>query len=211
MLTGARTLWTAHNIEVNSGGVGQSGGGRNGSRWYEIGGLTGTPTLQQAGTLFDPAGLPLGYWIPSVALSRQGHMALVASRAGAGAGGFASVAVSGRLRTDSGLHAGAHAGRGQLHDPTTRPCPDKPPALGSDYLARWAWTHARRPDDIGACHRVRYWRRPRGACVAPGAVRSRPDAATLAKPPAPAPARLATSAMCPCRTGHARDPVPEGS
>ncbi len=100
-LTGARTLWTAHNIEVNAGGGGQSFGGRNGSRWYEIGGLTGTPTLVQAGTLFDPSGAPLGYWIPSVAMSRQGHMALGASRAGGSApGGFASVAVAGRLRTD---------------------------------------------------------------------------------------------------------------
>jgi hypothetical protein len=99
-LTGARTIWTAHNIEVNSGGVGQQGGGRNGSRWYEIGGITGTPTLVQAGTLFDSSGA-LGYWIPALAMSRQGHMALVAGRAGfSPPGGFASVAVAGRLRTD---------------------------------------------------------------------------------------------------------------
>ncbi|HET8644207.1 MAG TPA: hypothetical protein VFO85_01885, partial [Vicinamibacteria bacterium] len=41
-LTGARSLWTAHNIQVNSSGVADAGGGRNGSRWYEIGNLSGT-------------------------------------------------------------------------------------------------------------------------------------------------------------------------
>jgi len=100
-LTGARTLWTSHNIEVNAGGVGQPGGGRNGSRWYEIGGLTGAPTLLQAGTLFDAGSPPFGYWIPSVAMSRQGHMGLIAGRASVNATtGFASVAAAGRLRTD---------------------------------------------------------------------------------------------------------------
>ena len=106
-ITGVSTLWTAHNIEVNSAGVGQVGGGRNGSRWYEIGSLTTTPTLVQAGTLFDSAASsPFGYWIPSVAMSGQGHMALGASRAsdvgGTGpASGHASVSVAGRLRTDT--------------------------------------------------------------------------------------------------------------
>jgi uncharacterized repeat protein (TIGR01451 family) len=105
-ISGASTLWTAHNIEVNSSGVGTVGGGRNGSRWYEIGSLTTTPTLVQAGTLFDSAGTnPFGYWIPSVAMSGQGHMALGASRASATGGtgpasGHASVSVAGRLRTD---------------------------------------------------------------------------------------------------------------
>src|SRR5262249_33722203 len=57
--TGAQTLWTAHNILVDSSGVGSpppaSGGtgDRNASRWYQIGNLTGTPTLVQSRTLFD--------------------------------------------------------------------------------------------------------------------------------------------------------------
>jgi len=111
----ASTLWTAHNIQVDSGGVavqcGTPGvppfplcpGGRNASRWYEIGSLTTTPALLQAGTLFDPAVTnPLGYWIPSVAMSGQGHMVIGTSRAGASAAnGFAGVAVAGRLSTDA--------------------------------------------------------------------------------------------------------------
>jgi uncharacterized repeat protein (TIGR01451 family) len=101
-ITGARTLWTAHNIEVNSSGVGQTGGGRNGSRWYELGSLTTTPALVQAGTLFDSATTnPFGYWIPSVAVSGQGHMALGSSRAGLDpVNGFAGVAAAGRFRSD---------------------------------------------------------------------------------------------------------------
>jgi hypothetical protein len=98
--TGASSLWTAHNIEVNSSGVGTTGGGRNGSRWYELTNLTTTPALNQAGTLFDPASSnPFGFWIPSVAMSGQGHMALASSRAGANS--FAEIAATGRLATDS--------------------------------------------------------------------------------------------------------------
>jgi PKD repeat protein len=98
-ITGVSTLWTAHNIQVNSSGVGTSGGGRNGSRWYEIGNLTGTPTLVESGTLFDSGSVnPRGYWIPSVAASGQGHMALGCSYASSN--DFAGVAASGRLRTD---------------------------------------------------------------------------------------------------------------
>jgi uncharacterized repeat protein (TIGR01451 family) len=101
-ITGAKTLWTAHNIQVDASGVGSASGGRNGSRWYEIGSLTTTPVLVQAGTLFDPAATnPFGYWIPSVAVSGQGHVALASSRASADpSSGFASVAAAGRLRTD---------------------------------------------------------------------------------------------------------------
>ena len=54
---------------------GERTGDRNGSRWYQIGSLTTTPALVQSGTLFDPAATnPRGYWIPSVAMSGQGHM-----------------------------------------------------------------------------------------------------------------------------------------
>jgi PKD repeat protein len=98
-LTGTNTLSTAHNLEVDSTGVAVSGGGRNGSRWYEIGEMTNTPVLIQAGTLFDSAtSNPKGYWIPSVAISGQGHMALGCSYAASNV--YAGVAVSGRLRTD---------------------------------------------------------------------------------------------------------------
>src|SRR6266571_1489589 len=54
-ITGATTLWTAHNIQVNSSGVASTNRSRNGSRWSEITNLVGTPSLSQAGTLFDTA------------------------------------------------------------------------------------------------------------------------------------------------------------
>jgi uncharacterized membrane protein len=99
-ITGVSSLWTAHNIEVNSTGVAQTGGGRNGSRWYEIGNLTGTPTLLQSGTLFDSATTsPRGFWIPGIVASGQGHMALGCSFAGPN--DSPGIAVAGRLRTDA--------------------------------------------------------------------------------------------------------------
>ena len=114
-ITGARTLWTAHNMQVDESGVAIACGppgpppyplcpnGRNGSRWYELGTLTTTPSLVQAGTLFDSATTnPFGYWVPSVAVSGQGHMALGSSRAGLDpVGGFAGVAAAGRFRSDA--------------------------------------------------------------------------------------------------------------
>ncbi|MFN0242130.1 MAG: immunoglobulin domain-containing protein [Planctomycetota bacterium] len=99
-LTGVRSLWTAHNIEVNSSGVGSGSGSRNGSRWYEIGNLTTTPSLIQSGTLFDNAASnPRGYWIPSIAMSGQGHAALGTSFAGTNE--RVGIAVAGRLSGDT--------------------------------------------------------------------------------------------------------------
>ncbi len=93
------SLWTAHNIQVNASGVADSAGGRNGSRWYEITNLTGTPTLRQSGTVFDSAASnPASYWIPSCAMSGQGHVALGCSVAGNNQ--HAEIAVAGRLATD---------------------------------------------------------------------------------------------------------------
>ena len=99
-ITGVTSLWTAHNIEVNAAGVASGNGGRNGARWYEIGNLAATPTLFQAGTLFDPAAAdPRFFWIPSVAMSGQGHAALGSSTAG---NLFrADVSVAGRLAGDT--------------------------------------------------------------------------------------------------------------
>lgn len=107
-LTSASTLWTAHNIEVDSTGVACgpyvpstcTNGGRDGSRWYEIGSLTTTPTRIQQGTLFSTASSnPRSYWMPSVAMSGQGHMALGASFASAA--DYAGIALAGRLSGDT--------------------------------------------------------------------------------------------------------------
>ncbi len=98
-LTGVSSLWTAHNIEVGSNGVAAAGGGRVGSRWYEIGNLAGTSALVQSGTLFDPAAsTPRSFWIPTVVMTGQGHMGLGSSTAGAPF--RADVALSGRLASD---------------------------------------------------------------------------------------------------------------
>ncbi len=97
--TGISTLWTAHNIRVNTSGVGGSGGTRTACRWYEITNLSTTPTLNQSGTLFDGvAANPMFFWIPSVAMSGQGHMSLGSSRAGTGR--RAEIVVAGRLSSD---------------------------------------------------------------------------------------------------------------
>jgi hypothetical protein len=93
------SLWTAHNIQVNSSGNASSSGGRDGSRWYQLTNLTGTPTLVQSGTLFDPTSSnPRSFWIPTCAMSGQGHMALGCSVAGANE--HAEIAVAGRLASD---------------------------------------------------------------------------------------------------------------
>ena len=98
-ITGVQSLWTAHNIEVNSSGIGSTSGNRTACRWYEITNLSTTPTLNQSGTLFDPAvSNPQFFWIPSVAMSGQGHMSLSSSRAGVGE--YAEIVIAGRLSSD---------------------------------------------------------------------------------------------------------------
>jgi hypothetical protein len=96
---GSLSLWTAHNIAVDSSGVASSGN-RDGDRWYELGTLSATPTLVQSGTLFDPAASsPRFFWIPSIAANGQGHASLNSSAAGSTH--FAEIASSGHLATDS--------------------------------------------------------------------------------------------------------------
>lgn len=105
-LTGAVTLWTAHAIQVDSTGGACGGstpctdGGRDAARWYEIGNLSGSPTLVQSGTLYDSAASNSRFfWVPSVAASGQGHMALGASTAVANTS-YAGIAAAGRLSSD---------------------------------------------------------------------------------------------------------------
>ncbi len=83
--SGRKSIWTSHNFEVTAGGIGNTAGNRNGSRWYEIDNLTlATPTLRQSGTMFDPAASNMrGYWMPSIGTSMQGHSILGTSAAGA--------------------------------------------------------------------------------------------------------------------------------
>jgi hypothetical protein len=78
-------LWTAHNIGVNNSGTTTSAN-RNGSSWYEIQNLSGTPSIYQQATLYDNT-LPndanqRNYWIPTIMVTGQGHAALGCSIAG---------------------------------------------------------------------------------------------------------------------------------
>jgi hypothetical protein len=94
------SLWTAHNLAVDANGAANPAGDRDGARWYEITNLSTTPNLRQSGTLFDPAAnRAASYWIPTCAVSGQGHMALGCSVAGLDQ--YAGIAVAGRLAGDA--------------------------------------------------------------------------------------------------------------
>lgn len=76
------SIWCAHNFRVTTAGVATNTGSRFGSRWYQVGSLTGTPTLVQSGTVFDNAASGFqNYWIPSIAANLQGHAVLGGTRA----------------------------------------------------------------------------------------------------------------------------------
>jgi hypothetical protein len=92
-------LWTTHQFEVDSGGVAQSGGGRNAVRWYELQNLGGGPSLVQSGTVFDPNSTnPASFWFGAIMPSGQGHVALGMSTAGTAT--RVNAAVTGRLASD---------------------------------------------------------------------------------------------------------------
>jgi len=100
-ITGERSLWTAHNIRIDATGTGTTGGDRDGARWYEIRNLgAAAPLVFQAGTLFDEAAeFPRYFFIPSIAMSGQGHAAIGTSTSGENY--FADAAVAGRLADDA--------------------------------------------------------------------------------------------------------------
>jgi hypothetical protein len=94
---GSDSLWTAQNIAVDS--TGSAPGNRDAARWYQLGTLDATPSLVQSGTLFDTAASnPRFFWMPSIAMSGQGHASLNTSTAGVGR--RAEIASSGRLASD---------------------------------------------------------------------------------------------------------------
>jgi len=73
-------LWTAHNVAVNSSGNSNTGSPtRDGVRWYDVAvpGLT----LTQSGTVYDGASNFLQYWMGTVMVSGQGHVAMGLNRA----------------------------------------------------------------------------------------------------------------------------------
>lgn len=100
------SLWTAHNVGVNSSGTPTSPD-RNGVRWYQIGSIpTGqTPTVIQSGTIFDNSSSVLSYWMGTVMVSGQGHVAAGFTRAGPN--NFLDAATAGRLASDPAGTMGA--------------------------------------------------------------------------------------------------------
>lgn len=96
-------LWTSHNFRVSAAGVANTAAqSRNAIRWYEIQNLNATPTLVQSGTVFDNAATLAAarqYWIPSIAVSGQGHAAIGASTAGTAF--FINAFTIGRLSGDT--------------------------------------------------------------------------------------------------------------
>lgn len=96
------SLWTTHNIFVNNTGVAGGTTTRNGARWYQLGNLTGTPTLLQSGTVYAATATNTvderNYWMPSVMVSGQGHVAMGFSTAGTSE--RANAATVGRLAGD---------------------------------------------------------------------------------------------------------------
>jgi len=97
--TGSLSLWASHHIQVNAAGVASAAGGRNGTRWYQVGTLTGAPTLTQSGTMFDSAASnPKSFWMSGIAMTGQGHMAVAATVAGLA--DRPGAAAAGRLSSD---------------------------------------------------------------------------------------------------------------
>jgi hypothetical protein len=86
-------LYTAESIATDNTGTAGGSADRDAVRWYELANLTTTPTLSRSGTIVDSAtGNPLSFWMPSVAVSGQGHAVVGVTAGGAAARPNAAVA-----------------------------------------------------------------------------------------------------------------------
>ncbi|QBB69241.1 hypothetical protein ELE36_01960 [Pseudolysobacter antarcticus] len=95
------SIYTSQGVACDNTGVstGTASDNRDGVRFYQIGSLDTSPTLIQAGTIFDPAATnPLFYTYGSIAVSGQGHAAL--SFTSVGVTSYANGAMTGRLSSD---------------------------------------------------------------------------------------------------------------
>ncbi len=93
------SLWTSHNVGVNSSG-GTSSPDRNGVRWYQLTGIrTGqTPLVVQSGVVYQSGSANLSYWMGTIMVSGQGHAAMGFTRAGPN--NYLDAATTGRLAGD---------------------------------------------------------------------------------------------------------------
>jgi hypothetical protein len=95
-------VFTAHAFSVTATGVAGTTQGREGCRWYELQNLTGTPSLVQSGTVFDPAATAAAarwVWVPTLMVSGQGHAAF--SLTSAGSAFRTNAMTTGRLAGDA--------------------------------------------------------------------------------------------------------------
>jgi hypothetical protein len=94
------SLWTSHNVGVNSSG-GTSSPDRDGVRWYQIKGIaTGqTPSVAQSGTVYQSGSANVSYWMGTIMVSGQGHAAMGFTRGGPI--NFLDAATTGRLIGDA--------------------------------------------------------------------------------------------------------------
>lgn len=100
-------LWTVHNIDVDNTGVSQgtyTGDTRSAARWYHfnVPVNSGAPTIVESGTVFTASAsndsVQKQYFMPSLTVSGQGHVAMGFSTAGTS--NFVNVEAVGRLASD---------------------------------------------------------------------------------------------------------------
>ncbi|MFN0112324.1 MAG: proprotein convertase P-domain-containing protein [Blastocatellia bacterium] len=130
------SIHATHNISVNNEGSVDAPRTRNGIRWYEIADVaTNSPTLRQAGTLFTATSTNTederNYFMPSLAVSGQGHMLVGGSSAGTNE--YINAAIAYRLATDP---------LGALRSPlqiTSSPGPYNPSSDSGNQQGRRRW------------------------------------------------------------------------
>ncbi|MDX2042925.1 MAG: proprotein convertase P-domain-containing protein [Acidobacteriota bacterium] len=130
------SIWTTHNISVNNEGTVDAPRTRNGIRWYEITDVnTNSPTLKQAGTLFTPTASNAederNYFMPSLAISGQGHVLLGGNTAGTNE--YINAMIANRLAGDS---------LGTLQSPlliSSSPAPYNPSSDSGNQQGRRRW------------------------------------------------------------------------
>ncbi len=96
------SLWTVHQIGVNSSGQADFNADRNGCRWYEIelspDDSRFSAKLKQRGTLYDSSANASSYWMGSIMTNKAGDMALCCSKGGPRE--FTSAVAAGRKASD---------------------------------------------------------------------------------------------------------------
>ncbi len=99
------SLWTSQSTAVNGAGIANTGADdRNATRWYQFTNLGTTPTIVQAGTVFDPTPTnALNYNYGSVLITGQGHA--VFGMTAVGPLSYADAATTSRLASDPAGYA----------------------------------------------------------------------------------------------------------